>query len=102
MFERFDFILRTITSSILAVGLVAAAAYQVLVQHIYQSPIVAMANLIVGVFFGAHVYANSRNAQSEAKIERDAKATAASEAADVARELAKHPDATPPEPPARV
>lgn len=57
--RRQDYMIRSITTSVLALAIVAIAAYQAVVQSQDQGLFHDAALLVVGVYFGAHYGQNS-------------------------------------------
>jgi hypothetical protein len=57
--RHMDYILRSVTTSLLALTIVAIAAYQAVVQAKDQGLFHDAALLVVGVYFGAHYGQNS-------------------------------------------
>lgn len=91
--QRVDSVVRTITTSILAIILVASIAYEALTGAGGDSPtwaqagVFGLASAVVGFYFGGHV------AQNTAALEeaRQVQATAASEASALRSEAAAPP-----------
>jgi len=48
-----DTLLRSLVTAVLALAVTAAAIYEILDQHRYESPLVNWAGIIIGTYFGS-------------------------------------------------
>lgn len=52
--QSFDYYVRSVTTALLALGLVGAAVYALLFERTAAAALVGWAGLVVGVYFGGH------------------------------------------------
>ena len=60
-YRRLDFLIRSVTTSLLAVLIVGAAVYEAVADSEVHGWIAAAAGIVVGVYFGAHVATNGKS-----------------------------------------
>ncbi len=73
--RAFDLIVRSITTAVLAIGVLLVIAYQAIHGVAVDANLAAAFGLIVGVYFGAHVAQNGASARSRAETLAVAQAT---------------------------
>jgi len=59
-----DLVIRTLTTSALALGVLAVTAYEAIGGHAIAEPFAAWGGIIIGVYFGAHVSQNGSSSRA--------------------------------------
>lgn len=59
-----DLVIRTLTTSALALGVLAVTAYEAIGGHDIAEPFAAWGGIIIGVYFGAHVSQNGSSSRA--------------------------------------
>lgn len=62
--RSFDLRVRTVTTSVLALGVLGVTAYQAIVGNSITEPFDSWGGIIIGVYFGAHVSMNGSGARA--------------------------------------
>lgn len=75
-YSHFDYYLRSIITSVLALGILSVTAWQVLKGQGVSGPFGSWAGLIIGVYFGQHVALNGSGSK---KLVADAQVQAVNE-----------------------
>ena len=71
-YSHFDYYLRSITTAVLALGVLAVSAYQVLFHGTTAGPFSEWAGLIIGVYFGSHISLNGSGARKAKQADEQA------------------------------
>jgi len=70
-YSHFDYYLRSLTATVLALAILGVTAWQVLHGSTITGPFKDWAGLIIGVYFGQHVSLNGAGARRRLQAEQD-------------------------------